>query len=310
MRTSSIPVLAACLFMATLCLAACADGSRPAEIAATPAPITPPPPSKPPPSSAPLGQEQCDSPASFRAAAAYNAAASINLIVSPFGRPETGWAIYAPQIAEAAQTRCAPDSADFAEAVSRWQAAHGVTPDGAVSADTLQVFKGVWQEERPFVMLRVAKICPPGADETTLEPLKPDEVLGDKTVLLRPAALAALRRMVDAARLEVAETQSDPDLLKAFSGYRSPVADDARCKQEGNCQGMVRAQCSVHRTGLAVDLNVGFAPGFMADSSVDANRLHQSQTETYRWLVRNAARFGFVNYVFEPWHWEWTGEAP
>jgi zinc D-Ala-D-Ala carboxypeptidase len=21
-------------------------------------------------------------------------------------------------------------------------------------------------------------------------------------------------------------------------------------------------------------------------------------------------RFGFVNYPFEPWHWEWTGEPP
>jgi LAS superfamily LD-carboxypeptidase LdcB len=28
---------------------------------------------------------------------------------------------------------------------------------------------------------------------------------------------------------------------------------------------------------------------------------------TYRWLVRNAGRFGFVPYVFEPWHWEWVG---
>ena len=27
----------------------------------------------------------------------------------------------------------------------------------------------------------------------------------------------------------------------------------------------------------------------------------------YRWLVRYAARFGFVNYAFEPWHWEWVG---
>jgi hypothetical protein len=24
-------------------------------------------------------------------------------------------------------------------------------------------------------------------------------------------------------------------------------------------------------------------------------------------MVANAARFGFVNYPFEPWHWEWTG---
>ena len=39
-------------------------------------------------------------------------------------------------------------------------------------------------------------------------------------------------------------------------------------------------------------------------------RLYMTKTPTYRWLVANAGRFGFVNYPFEPWHWEWTGERP
>ena len=38
--------------------------------------------------------------------------------------------------------------------------------------------------------------------------------------------------------------------------------------------------------------------------------LGQTQTATYRWLVAYARRYGFVNYVFEPWHWEWIGEVP
>jgi LAS superfamily LD-carboxypeptidase LdcB len=25
----------------------------------------------------------------------------------------------------------------------------------------------------------------------------------------------------------------------------------------------------------------------------------------YRWLVRNAERFGFCPYFYEPWHWEY-----
>jgi LAS superfamily LD-carboxypeptidase LdcB len=25
-------------------------------------------------------------------------------------------------------------------------------------------------------------------------------------------------------------------------------------------------------------------------------------------MIRNAGRFGFINYAYEPWHWEWTGE--
>jgi LAS superfamily LD-carboxypeptidase LdcB len=72
--------------------------------------------------------------------------------------------------------------------------------------------------------------------------------------------------------------------------------------------GITRAQCSPHRTGLALDLVVGAAPGFTVDSSADPNRLHMSQTPAYLWMVKNAGRFGFVNYVFEPWHWEYVEE--
>jgi D-alanyl-D-alanine carboxypeptidase len=117
-----------------------------------------------------------------------------------------------------------------------------------------------------------------------------------------------LRRMVAAARRDVPEVAADPQELTVFSGYRDPADDAARCTAEQNCQGLVRAECSAHRTGLAVDLILGSAPGFAADSSDDTNRLYQSRTPAYLWLVANARRYGFVNYVFEPWHWEWTGQ--
>jgi LAS superfamily LD-carboxypeptidase LdcB len=142
-----------------------------------------------------------------------------------------------------------------------------------------------------------------------LETAAPQETLGGKPIRLRRRALWAYRRMVAAAR-RAGVTRDDPQLLDLFSGYRDPAADAARCAQQGNCQGLVRAACSAHRTGLAIDLDLGSTPGLMVDNSSDANRLYQTQTPAYRWLVRNARRFGFVNYVFEPWHWEWTGEAP
>jgi LAS superfamily LD-carboxypeptidase LdcB len=93
-----------------------------------------------------------------------------------------------------------------------------------------------------------------------------------------------------------------------FSAFRDPAQDTARCASQNNCQGIVRARCSAHRTGLAMDIYLGTAPGFKPSSTDDANRLFISRGPAYRWLAANAGRFGFVNYPFEPWHWEWTGE--
>ena len=109
---------------------------------------------------------------------------------------------------------------------------------------------------------------------------------------------------------ESPEIAADPRNLTIFSAYRSPDSDAARCARDGDCDGVARAVCSPHRTGLALDLYVGQAPGFGPDSTAAPNRLAQSRSPAYRWLVANAHRFGFVNYPFEPWHWEWVGEAP
>ena len=250
----------------------------------------------------------CGGQSPYGPAAAANAISQTTLPLQPFGRPELGWAVYAPAIAREAGTACAADTPGFAIALARWQFAHGLTPHGAVDPPTFEAMKASWQARRPFVAVRARGVCPD--PPTALAALTPAESRADKTVQLRPGALDALRRMVAAARSEVPEIAANPDLLTAFSGYRDPAEDAARCAAEQNCQGLVRAECSAHRTGLAVDLILGSAPGSMADSSDDASRLYQSRTPAYRWLVANAGRFGFVNYVFEPWHWEWTGEAP
>jgi LAS superfamily LD-carboxypeptidase LdcB len=126
---------------------------------------------------------------------------------------------------------------------------------------------------------------------------------------LRADVWAAYQRMVAAARQELPSLKDDPKALTIFSGYRSPEADAARCDAQGNCDGLRRASCSAHRTGTAIDMNVGWVPGVAADSTTPENRLLQTRTAPYRWLVLNAARFGFVNYAYEPWHWEWVGDA-
>jgi D-alanyl-D-alanine carboxypeptidase len=40
-------------------------------------------------------------------------------------------------------------------------------------------------------------------------------------------------------------------------------------------------------------------------STADANRAIQVATPAYGWLARNAHRFGFRPYFYEPWHWEY-----
>ena len=42
--------------------------------------------------------------------------------------------------------------------------------------------------------------------------------------------------------------------------------------------------------------------------SVGILRALQTETRAYRWLVRNAERFGFCPYFYEPWHWEYCAQ--
>jgi D-alanyl-D-alanine carboxypeptidase len=240
-------------------------------------------------------------------AAATNAVSYDTLDWAPFRRPERGWAIYGVRIAAEIATRCAADTPGFAAALARWQAAHALPGSGIVDAPGFAVMNAGWTAARPFVAATRDGDCPLPPAASALAPAGAGENYGGKAIVLRRDALAAYRRLRAAARREIAVT--DPDWLRLFSGYRAPVDDDLRCATEGNCDGIVRATCSAHRTGLALDLHVGHAPGFGLDQSDDANRRAMVRTLAYRWLVTNAARFGFANYAFEPWHWEY-GPAP
>ncbi|MGZ6038414.1 MAG: D-alanyl-D-alanine carboxypeptidase family protein [Phenylobacterium sp.] len=244
------------------------------------------------------------------AAAQANAASLQTLAWSPFGRTETGWATYAPLIGREINTACAPDTPGFALALAQWEAARGLAADGVFSAAVFTPLRNAIELRRPFVQVSAKDVCPDPPAAGALASDTPAEGYAGKVVELRAGALTAYRRMVAAARREDAAIAADARNLTLFSGFRSPAADDARCAQENNCDNRVRTTCSAHRTGLAIDLYVGQAPGFGPDSSADANRAAMSRTAAYRWLVANADRFGFVPYPFEPWHWEWTGEAP
>lgn len=250
----------------------------------------------------------CEAPA-YEQAALANAASLRTLRHAPFGRAENGWETYAPKVAAEIGAECAPDSPGFARALADWQDAQGLAPDGLVTAELFARMKTRWQEARSYVALRASGVCPDAPLEASLTSLTSDEGYKGKAILLRDDVARAYRAMVEAARAEVPEIASDPEAMDIFSGFRSPAYDAARCARDGNCGGVTRAKCSAHRTGYTFDLVVGAAPGHSVDSTNDENRLHMSRTPAYRWLVANAARFGFVNYVFEPWHWEYVGQG-
>ena len=248
-------------------------------------------------------QINCEAGPSAVPAAAVNAVSLRTLVWTPFRKLEMGWETYAPLIATEVATTCPFISPGFAAALATWQRGKRLAPTGVVDAQTFAAMYAIWQGRRPFTRKR--DVCPPPPPVV----LAAKGYLG-KTVKLRPKALGAYRAMVAAAHVDLPALRRDARWLAIYSGFRDPASDAARCALEGNCDGSRRAVCSPHRTGLAVDIYVGNASGHDPVSTKDHNRRAMSKTPAYRWLVANARRFGFVNYAYEPWHWEWTGEAP
>lgn len=265
-----------------------------------------PPPHLPSPTSEPAQAVDCQSPA-WQGAASANRASLYALAWSPFGATETGWATYAPLLGHEIGARCPADTAGFAAKYADWQKRQGLPGDGVVKPADFDKLRDALALRRPFVRLTAKGLCPAAPDAAKLASATPDEAYGGKAVQLRRGALAAYRQMVAAAR--AAGVGVRPPDLQLLSGFRGPAEEAARCA-DGGCNTLTRASCSAHRTGLALDLYLEPAPGLDPTSTDEANRRHMAGTVEYRWLVANAGRFGFLPYAFEPWHWEWTGEAP
>ncbi len=98
-----------------------------------------------------------------------------------------------------------------------------------------------------------------------------------------------------------------PNLLTIVSGYRSVASQrplwEAALRRYGSPQAartyVAPPGSSPHHTGRAIDFYLG---GRNDSANVAALR----RTNAYRWLVCNAARFGFHPYAAEPWHWEYN----
>ena len=100
-----------------------------------------------------------------------------------------------------------------AAALARWQGARGLRPSGVLDPETFAAMAPGWHLARPFVRVNRQGLCPGAPPEAMLVGATPAETYGGKAVRLRPAALAAYRRMVEAARADGTMRRDDTTLL-------------------------------------------------------------------------------------------------
>ena len=243
----------------------------------------------------------------FAAAADRNAQLRRSLSWVFGGKGQTGWEIYVPLIAHAIGVDAEADSPEFAAALSKWQGRNALQPTGILGTDTLQALIRFWQGQRLGHSSAPAEGSLLSAPISEFFDLSRDPGL----LQLERRAYAAYKQMIAAAARDLGtalkfsktgELAEGEKFLRIVSAYRSPAYQEALRRKEPNAGRGALAKFSAHATGQALDLYVGGEPV----TTKDHNRLLQVQTPAYKWLVKNANRFGFYNYFYEPWHWEYV----
>lgn len=243
----------------------------------------------------------------FGRAAAENAKLRGSLQWTFGGKTQTGWDIYVPLIAHTIGTESGPDSIEFALALSEWQGKAGVPQTGILDSETLGTFTKHWQSQR------LGRFGLTSSDILLSAPVAEffDPTRSPDLLQLERETYAAYKRMIAAAakdlRNELKLTKDgqlapEEKFLRIVSAYRSPEYQAALRKREPNAGRAALAKNSPHSTGHALDIYVGGEPV----RTLDSNRLIQVQTPAYKWLVKNAHKFGFYPYFYEPWHWEYV----
>jgi len=247
--------------------------------------------------------------AKFGMAATENARSLSGLTWMVDGKLQSSWGIYEPLIAETISATTEPSTPEFAAALSKWQSFHGADATGIFDESTFGTFTKYWQS------LRLGRSDFPGLDKLISAPITDfyDPTRDADLLQLERETYAAYKRMIAAASKDLArDVQFTKDgqlapgekYLRIVSAFRSQeYQDKLRAKSPGSGRAAL-ALHSAHNTGQALDLYVGGEPV----ATKDPNRLLQTQTPVYKWLVKNANRFGFYNYYYEPWHWEYVGK--
>lgn len=240
-------------------------------------------------------------------AAKRNAMLSSSLIWIFGSKQQTGWYLYTPLIKQLIGTKQDSATVQFARAVARWQTKAALKPSGVVDEETLYAMIKAWQDAR------LKDRTPASPDKLLTAPLSDfyDPTRAEELRQVERRTYAAYKRMISAAiadrSLALAhqgkQLAPDEKYLKIVSAFRSREYQEKLRREAPNSGSAGLAVNSPHFTGRALDLYVGGEP---VDTR-DANRALQVQTRVYQWLVRNAGRFGFRPYCYEPWHWEYVG---
>ncbi|HEV7892311.1 MAG TPA: D-alanyl-D-alanine carboxypeptidase family protein [Pyrinomonadaceae bacterium] len=244
----------------------------------------------------------------FGAAATRNTALRYELNWAFGGKQQRGWYLYVPLISRTIETEKDSATGDFAGALSRWQKTAGLESSGVLDDTTLYKFVSEWQSTR------LKDKTPARADQLLLAPTSDfyDPTRPEELRQVERETYAAYKRMVAAALADdslglkgTAEGVLAPEekFLKIVSSFRSREYQEKLRHDSPNSGRAGLAVNSPHFTGRALDIYVGGEPV----ETKDANRSLQVQTKAYRWLVKNADRFGFKPYYYEPWHWEYVG---
>lgn len=239
------------------------------------------------------------------AAAVENQLLRDQLIWTFGGKQQRGWYLYDALLGETLGTKDDSLTNDFADAVAKWQKRRGLAASGILDEPSWMAMVSQWQSNR----LKNRTSATP--DQLVTAPPSDfyDPSRAPELRQLERETYAAYKKMLATAidDLKLQHTASDElapqeKYFKIVSAFRSREYQDELRRKSPNSGSAGLAVNSPHFTGRALDLYVGGDP---VDTK-DANRSIQVNSQAYKWLVRNAERFGFRPYFYEPWHWEYV----
>ena len=239
------------------------------------------------------------------AAAAQNQVLRNELSWTFGGKQQRGWYLYDDLLAKTLDTKDDPITGDFADAVTKWQKKRGLGTSGILDENSWMAMVSQWQGNR----LKNRTSATPDQLVTASPSDFYDPSRAAELRQVERTTYEAYRKMLAAAieDLKLSHTPSgelapNEKYFKIISAFRSREYQDELRRKSPNSGSAGLAVNSPHFTGKALDLYVGGDP---VDTK-DANRAVQVNTRAYKWLVRNADKFGFRPYFYEPWHWEYV----